>query len=130
MTIQEAIKQAKEVAEEKYKEGFLCYANSGDIENDKKNEECVNCAKEHEQFADWLEELKQYQAIGTVEKFRKLKEEMNKKILTKEKIIELLYQHMQFLEDKSKSVETDKLIQISESINKIASTINSLSIHV
>lgn len=67
MTMQEAINHAKEVAEEKYKEGFLCYANSGDVENDKKNDECVKCAKEHEQLAEWLEELQQYRSIGTVE---------------------------------------------------------------
>lgn len=55
---------------------------------------------------------------------------MKQRILMKEKIIELLYQHMQFLEDKSKSVEDDKLIEISECINKIASTINSMSIKI
>lgn len=74
MTIQEAINHAKEVAEEKYKEGFLCYANSGDAENDKKNDECVKCAKEHEQLAEWLEKLKQYRAIGTVKKCREARE--------------------------------------------------------
>ena len=67
MTIREVINHAKEVAEEKYKEGFLCYANSGDVENDKKNDECVKCAKEHEQLADWLEEIRQYRLLGTVE---------------------------------------------------------------
>lgn len=66
MTIQEAIKHAREVADEKYKEGFLCYANSGNAENDKKNNECVKCARDHEQLAEWLEELKQYRAIGSV----------------------------------------------------------------
>lgn len=53
MTIQEAIKHAREVADKKYKEGFLCCANS------------VECAKEHEQLAEWLEELQQYKAIET-----------------------------------------------------------------
>lgn len=63
MTIQEAINHAREVADEKYKEGFLCYANSGNAENDKKNDEYVKCARDHEQLAEWLEELQQYKAI-------------------------------------------------------------------
>lgn len=73
MTVQEAINRTKEVADEKYKEAFLCYANSGDIENDKKNDECVKCAKEHEQLAEWLEEIQQYRAIGTAEECRENK---------------------------------------------------------
>lgn len=88
MTIQEEINHViqeeinhhvKEVADEKYKEGFLCYANSGDAENDKKNDECVKYAKEHEQFAEWLEELKQYRAIGTVEEYREAMEKQKAK---------------------------------------------------
>lgn len=79
MTIQEAINHAKEVAEEKYKEGFLCYANSGDVENDKKNDECVKCAKEHEQLAKWLEKLQQYRVIGTVEECQEARERQRAK---------------------------------------------------
>lgn len=57
MTIDEAICHAKEVAQEKYNEGFLCHANP----DDEKLDSCVECAKEHEQLAQWLEELKEYQ---------------------------------------------------------------------
>lgn len=57
MTIDEAIKWEKEVAQEKYNEGFLCHANP----DDEKLDSCVECAKEHEQLAQWLEELKEYQ---------------------------------------------------------------------
>ena len=28
---------------------------------------CIKCAEEHEQLAEWLEELQQYRAIGTPE---------------------------------------------------------------
>ena len=31
------------------------------------NQDCVKCAQEHDQLAEWLEELKQYRAIGTPE---------------------------------------------------------------
>ena len=63
LSLDEAIIHAREVAEKKYLEGFLCYANSGNIENDKKNDECIKCAKEHEQLAEWLEELKKYREM-------------------------------------------------------------------
>lgn len=102
MTIQEAINHAKEVADEKYKEGFLCYANSGDVENDKKNDECVKCAKEHEQLAEWLVELQQYRAIGTVEEFRNCMDILNKAETDKlAKIIDewLLYQKIGTVEE-------------------------------
>ena len=31
---------------------------------------CIECAEEHEQLAEWLEELKAYREIGTVEECR------------------------------------------------------------
>ena len=54
MTIDEAIKHAKENAEKKFAEGMLCHANPNDEFLDK----CIDCAKEHLQLAEWLEELK------------------------------------------------------------------------
>lgn len=59
LTLDEAIAHAKEVAEEKYNEGFLCYANP----DDGKLNECVKCAQEHEQLAEWLTHLKEYQQL-------------------------------------------------------------------
>lgn len=59
MTIDEAIAHAREVAEEKYNEGFLCHANPDDGKLDK----CVKCAQEHEQLAEWLTQLKEYQQL-------------------------------------------------------------------
>ena len=56
LTIEEAINHAKEVAKEKYNKGFLCHANP----DDGKLNQCIECAKEHEQLAEWLEELKAY----------------------------------------------------------------------
>lgn len=59
MSIDEAIKHAREVAEENYKQGFLCHANPNDEELDK----CIECAREHEQLAEWLEELKRFKDL-------------------------------------------------------------------
>ena len=54
MTIDEAIVHAREVASRKFDDRV----------------HCIRCAEEHEQLAEWLEELKQYRAIGTPEECR------------------------------------------------------------
>lgn len=59
LTIDEAIAHAKDVAGKKYNEGFLCHANPDDCKLD----ECVKCAQEHEQLAEWLTQLKEYQQL-------------------------------------------------------------------
>ncbi len=58
MKIDEAIAHAREIAKQKYAEGMLCHANP----NDEKLDRCIECAKEHDQLADWLEELKELRA--------------------------------------------------------------------
>ena len=59
LTLKEAISHAKEVAEENYRQGMLCHANPNDEELDK----CIECGKEHEQLAGWLEELRRYKDL-------------------------------------------------------------------
>ena len=54
MTIDEAIVHAREVASRKFDDRV----------------QCIRCAEEHEQLAEWLEELKAYRAIGTLEECR------------------------------------------------------------
>ena len=54
MTIDEAIVHAREVASRKFDDRV----------------HCIRCAEEHEQIAEWLEELKAYRAIGTLEECR------------------------------------------------------------
>jgi hypothetical protein len=49
------------------------------------NEDFMKC-EEHKQIAEWLEKLKQYQAIGTVEQFEWCKEASHWKELFKEKL--------------------------------------------
>ena len=59
MNMDEAIKHAKEKATEKYNEAMLCHANPDDVELDG----CIECAREHEQLAEWLIQLKEYQQL-------------------------------------------------------------------
>ena len=54
MTLDEAIVHAREVASRKFDDRV----------------HCIKCAEEHEQLAEWLEELKQYRATGTLEECR------------------------------------------------------------
>lgn len=54
MTIDEAIKHTKRIArEERFKANFERKFDTG----------CVKCAEEHEQLAEWLEELKEYKEL-------------------------------------------------------------------
>ena len=54
LTIDEAIAHAREVAERNRKQYKNCPADRIDIEH----QTCEQCAEEHEQLAEWLEELK------------------------------------------------------------------------
>ena len=53
--LEEAIKHAKDVATKKYRQAMLHRANA----EDEKLDRCIECMKEHEQLAEWLEELKE-----------------------------------------------------------------------
>ena len=63
MSIDEAIVHAREVAGRNRKQYKNCLSDRTDI----RHQTCKECAEEHEQLAEWLEELKAYREIGTVE---------------------------------------------------------------
>ena len=56
MTLDEAILHAREVAERNRKQYKNCPSDRTDI----RYQTCEECAEEHEQLAEWLEELKAY----------------------------------------------------------------------
>ena len=56
MTLDEAIAHAREVAERNRKQYKNCPSDRTDI----RYQTCEECAEEHEQLAEWLEELKSY----------------------------------------------------------------------
>ena len=55
MTIDEAIAHAREVASEQKRRSGICVQNNSECD---KFSACLKCAEEHEQLAEWLEELK------------------------------------------------------------------------
>lgn len=57
LTLEEAIIHAKEVAEKNYR--CADFESIDSIDDDIKTN-CIKCAEEHEQLAEWLEELKTY----------------------------------------------------------------------
>ena len=64
LSIDEAIAHAREVASEQKRRSGICVQNNSECD---KFSACLKCAEEHEQLAEWLEELKVYREIGTVE---------------------------------------------------------------
>ena len=72
MTLDEAIKHAREKAEEQRKDNDTCAVKEGygckDCA-DYYSKPCIECAEEHEQLADWLEELKDYRRFNGAKTF-------------------------------------------------------------
>ena len=57
MSIDEAIAHARDVANEQKIRSGICIQNDSECD---KFSDCLKCAEEHKQLADWLEELKDY----------------------------------------------------------------------
>ena len=70
MKLEEAIKHAKDVATKKYRQAMLHRANA----EDEKLDRCIECMKEHEQLADWLEELKELRKYKEKYRWHNVKE--------------------------------------------------------
>ena len=79
MTLNEAIAHARKVAENNIRDSKYTKISNNKQMNDKYVLGCIECAKEHEQLAEWLEELKKYREIGTVEECRVAAEKKAKK---------------------------------------------------
>lgn len=80
MTIDETISHTREVAESQKMSARLIEDNEYIPESVDKEAIIYGntiCADEHEQLAEWLEELKQYRTIGTVEECRAAMERQN-----------------------------------------------------
>ena len=56
LSIDEAISHAREVAERQKRRSGICVQNDSECD---KFSACLKCAEEHEQLAEWLEELKE-----------------------------------------------------------------------
>ena len=61
MTLDEAIIHAREVASEQKRRSGACVQNDSECD---KFSTCLKCAEEHDQLAEWLEELKMYKSLA------------------------------------------------------------------
>ena len=61
MTLDEAIEHVIEVAKEQKLRSGICTTNDNECD---KFSSCIKCAEEHEQLAEWLEELKMYKSLA------------------------------------------------------------------
>ena len=96
MTIDEAIAHAREVAKKQRKDNDNCeykaeYGCKGCA--DYYSKPCIECAEEHEQLAEWLEDYKRIKMLIPLE--QALKAEYNKAIDDFAKMLyeELLYEY-------------------------------------
>jgi len=63
MTLEEAIKHAEEKAQEQRDNAVLWDTHPALKE---RVNACLECAKDHEQLAEWLKELKRYRECGCI----------------------------------------------------------------
>ena len=66
MSIDEAIAHAREVSSEQKRRSGVCIQNDSECD---KFSACLKCAEEHEQLAEWLEELKEYKNKNPYQKY-------------------------------------------------------------
>ena len=72
LTLEEAIKHAREVAREKHYEATYNFPKlKGYYDN------CLKCAEEHDQLAKWLEELKECQESENDNIFYQIRKKLN-----------------------------------------------------
>lgn len=93
MTLDEAIKHAREKAKEQRKDNDTCVVKEGYGCKDCAyyySKSCIECAEEHEQLAEWLEELKEYKQLEEQGLLLKLPFDVNSEvfIVSKQFILE------------------------------------------
>ena len=69
MTIDEAITRERQLAKEQRRHIGTFYSKIMGYD-DEYIKKCEVCAEEHEQLAEWSEELKMYKEVGTVEGYK------------------------------------------------------------
>ena len=135
LSINEAIEHAREVAEEQRELFRLCpyssqECNGADICKCLKNKHdgCIKCAEEHEQLAEWLEELKAYREIGTVEGYKNAIECYTKEYMIRKSNVQYdkavddfvheCDKHCEFYSGKNKNITREDILKIAEQLKE------------
>ena len=125
MTIDEAIAHARNVANTQRGKSGICLQNGLECEH---FSDCLKCAEEHEQLAEWLEELKAYREIGTVEGYKNAIEcytreyTIRKSNIQYDKAIDDFVhecdKHCEFYSGKNKSITREDILKIAEQLKE------------
>ena len=114
LSIDEAIAHAREVANTQRGKSGICLQNGLECEH---FSDCLKCAEEHEQLAEWLEELKAYREIGTVEECKNsvldIPKAYNKAI---DDFVHECDKHCEFYSGKNKSITREDILKIAEKL--------------
>ena len=127
LSINEAIAHAREVANthtQKGKSG-ICLQNGLECEH---FSDCLKCAEEHEQLAEWLEELKAYREIGTVEGYKNAIECYTKEYMIRKSNVQYdkavddfvheCDKHCEFYSGKNKNITREDILKIAEQLKE------------
>ena len=135
LSIDEAIAHARKVAEEQRELFRLCpypsqECNGADICKCLKNKHdgCIKCAEEHEQLVEWLEELKAYREIGTVEGYKNAIECYTKEYMIRKSNVQYdkavddfvheCDKHCEFYSGKNKNITREDILKIAEQLKE------------
>ena len=123
MTIDEAIAHAREVANTQRGKSGICLQNGLECEH---FSDCLKCAEEHEQLAEWLQELKAYREIGTVEGYKNAIECYTKEYTIRKSNVQydkavddLVHEcdkHCEFYSGKNKDSTREDILEIAEQL--------------
>ena len=123
LSIDEAIAHAREVANTQKGKSGICLQNGLECEH---FSDCLKCAEEHEQLAEWLEELKAYREIGTVEGYKNAIECYTKEYTIRKSNVQYdkavddfvheCDKHCEFYSGKNKNITREDILKIAEQL--------------
>ena len=116
MTIDEAIAHAREVANTQKGKSGICLQNGLECEH---FSDCLKCAEEHEQLAEWLEELKAIKNGSIPIIHGKAELELHDKAIRNEAIDDFIHEcdkHCEFYSGKNKSITREDILKIAEQL--------------
>ena len=116
LSIDEAIAHAREVANTQKGKSGICLQNGLECEH---FSDCLKCAEEHEQLAEWLEELKAIKDGGIPIIHGKAELELHDKAIRNEAIDDFVHEcdkHCEFYSGKNKSITREDVLKIAEKL--------------
>ena len=125
LSIDEAIAHEREVANTQKGKSGICLQNGLECEH---FSDCLKCAEEHEQLAEWLEELKAYREIGTVEGYKNAIECYTKEYTIRKSNVQYdkavddfvheCDKHCEFYSGKNKNITREDILKIAEQLKE------------